>query len=489
MYKKTDPQMSFIDDFYIPFGGFLRSNNRWVILARNIPWEAIEAKYASLFSDVGQPAKPIRMAVGSLIIKERMQFSDEELVLQVAENHYLQYFLGLKAYQDAPPFDPSVLTKWRKRFTADILKDINRMIIEAQKAKQTPPPSGGAPRSSGEGEDRSAGADNRPNAGKMIIDATCAPADIKYPTDIGLLSDAREKLEELIDLLHAPLRNQSPKPRTYRQKARRIYLNIAKQKQPRSKSVRKAIGKQLRYIARDLRIIQALQKQERAAELTQRQQQYLETIRTLYSQQHQMHQDRSHRIQDRIVSLHQPHVRPIVRGKARDFVEFGAKMEISVVDGYGYLEKLSWDAYNEGSELIGAIERYRQDHGCYPEAVLADRIYRNRTNLAYCKEKGIRLSGPRLGRPPKLEGDAGRIARQDNRERNAVEGKFGEGKRRYGLGRIMARLPETSGSVIAMQLLVMNLEKILRDLFGSILDRLFCSWIRCLSTMRPVHVG
>ena len=283
MYKKSDPQMNFIDDFYLPFGGFLRSDNRWVILSRNIPWEAIEAKYASLFSDVGQPAKPIRMAVGSLIIKERLQLSDEELVLQVAENHYLQYFLGLKTYQDIPPFDPSVLTKWRKRFTADILKDINRMIVEAQKAKQTPPPPGGAPSSSGGGDNGSSDADNRPNAGKMIIDATCAPADIKYPTDIGLLSDAREKLEELIDRLHAPLRTQGPKPRTYRQKARRIYLNIAKQKQPRGKSVRKAIGKQLRYIARDLRIIQALQQQAGAAQLTQRQQQYLETIRTLYS--------------------------------------------------------------------------------------------------------------------------------------------------------------------------------------------------------------
>ena len=75
MYKKPDPQMNFIDDFYLPFGGFLRSDNRWVILARNIPWEAIESKYASLFSDVGQPAKPIRMAVGSLIIKERLQLS------------------------------------------------------------------------------------------------------------------------------------------------------------------------------------------------------------------------------------------------------------------------------------------------------------------------------------------------------------------------------------------------------------------------------
>ena len=167
-----------------------------------------------------------------------------------------------------------------------------------------------------------------------------------------------------------------------------------------------------------------------------------------------MYQNRTHQVEDRIVSIHQPHVRPIVRGKARSFTEFGAKVEASIVDGFSFLEQLSWDAFNEATGLKEAVEKYRQRYGCYPEAILADRLYRNRENLAYCKELGIRLSGPKLGRPAKVAGDEKQLAIDDNRKRNAIEGKFGEGKRIYGLNRIMARLPETSACVIAMQFLV-----------------------------------
>ena len=189
-----------------------------------------------------------------------------------------------------------------------------------------------------------------------------------------------------------------------------------------------------------------------------------------------MYQTGSHRIPDRIVNLYQPHIRPIVRGKAGAAVEFGAKIAISLQNGYSRIEKLSWDSFNEASTLIDAIERYRQRYGCYPEAMLADRIYRNRENLAYCKAYGIRMSGPRVGRPivdAVLKKADKRLEQQDARERNAVEGKFGEGKRKYSLSRIMARLKETAESVIDMQFFVMNLEHKLRVLFVQILSALF----------------
>ena len=112
-----------------------------------------------------------------------------------------------------------------------------------------------------------------------------------------------------------------------------------------------------------------------------------------------MYKAKNHRVTDRIVNLYQPHVRPIVRGKASAAVEFGAKVAISIENGICRIEKLSWDAFNEASILIESVERYKDRHGHYPEAVLADRIYRNRDNLAFCKENNIRLSGPRLGRP------------------------------------------------------------------------------------------
>jgi hypothetical protein len=192
----------------------------------------------------------------------------------------------------------------------------------------------------------------------------------------------------------------------------------------------------------------------------------LETIRELYRQQKYLYDHKTNSVENRIVSISQPHVRPIVRGKARANVEFGAKLAVSVVNGFAYMEKLSWDNFNEGMTLKEAIERYRLRHGCCPESVHVDKIYRTRANILYCLERGIRISGPRLGRPPKEPDPVARKqAHRDALDRNCSEGKFGEGKRRYGLNLIKAKLQETSETVIIINLIVMNLAHLYRGLF------------------------
>lgn len=102
--------------------------------------------------------------------------------------------------------------------------------------------------------------------------------------------------------------------------------------------------------------------------------------------------NKTHTVENRIVSISQPYIRPIVRGKSKAPVEFGAKLDLSVENGLGRIEKISFEAYNESEVLIPAIENYYKRNGHYPERVLADKIYRNRINLAYCKERGIRLA-------------------------------------------------------------------------------------------------
>ena len=149
--------------------------------------------------------------------------------------------------------------------------------------------------------------------------------------------------------------------------------------------------------------------------------------------------------------MSQPHIRPIKRGKAGRDTELGAKLSLSVVDGYSFVDRLSWDNYNESQDLIGQIEAYRQRIGFYPESVHADPIYRTRANHAYCKERGICLSGPSLGRQPQNVSAADkRQVLTDEAIRNAMEGKFGQAKRRFGLGRIMAKLANTSGAQITL---------------------------------------
>jgi hypothetical protein len=215
-------------------------------------------------------------------------------------------------------------------------------------------------------------------------------------------------------------------------------------------------------------------------------------IQELYRQQLWMHENRCHSISDRIVSISQPHVRPMVRGKANSPVEFGAKISVSLVNGFSFVDRICWDAYNESGDLQSQIERYRERFGCYPESVHADQIYRTRDNRRYCKKHGIRLSGPPLGRPKMMtESNASelkeqrRIHRQDELDRIAIEGKFGQGKRRFTLSRIMAKLAKTSEAVITMSFIVMNLERLLSILLYFLLY--FCR--RCPISLRLGDAG
>jgi hypothetical protein len=153
------------------------------------------------------------------------------------------------------------------------------------------------------------------------------------------------------------------------------------------------------------------------------------------NQQKYMYDNNVHSVPDRIVSISQPYIRPIVRGKAAAPVEFGAKFDLSLDEnGLGRIEKLSFDAYNESDVLVDAAERYKDRTGRYPERILADKIYRNRINLQYCKEHSIRLSGPSLGRPKKDQSADKKLEYIDNADRVAVERAFSLAKRAYSMG-------------------------------------------------------
>jgi transposase, IS5 family len=481
MYRDRERQVTLQEDPLSFMGARLDPQNRWIQLVKLIPWMKIEEKYNQTFENAkeGNPAKSCRIAIGSLIIKERMQLSDRETVEMIAEHPYLQYFIGMDSFQSIAPFDASTMTMFRKRLTPEMMEDINQMIINRDE-KDDPDDQELSGDGNSDISDPCEESESQ-NAGTIILDATCAPADIHYPTDVSLLNESREKLEELIDTLHDS--KQGVKPRTYRENARRDYLRFVRSRKPRLKTIRKAIRQQLGYVRRDLVIVDKLLTASDNS-LSNRQNEYLETIHELYHQQETMYKDRTHRIPDRIVSIHQPWVRPIVRGKATADVEFGAKISISMVDGYASIEKLDWDAYNESVDLMEIIERHKTRTGKYPERILADKIYRTRNNLKYCEHRNIRFNGPKLGRPPKdkdLYSEQKRLEKQESGERNAVEGKFGEGKRCYGLSRVMTRLKGTSVVSIYMTFIVMNLERKQRDIIFTIYR-----WLLHLKFSMPV---
>ncbi len=463
-------------DFYLPFDGELNPNNRWVKLAEIIPWDELGEVYNyNLHPTMGAPAISSRIVIGSMIIKHVKKLSDEDVIEDIRENPYYQYFLGFQDFQYRTIFVPNLFVEIRKRLGLEQIGKINELFLSRIEGDGT---EDDLPEALLEGDNADNQKQTDKHSGMLIIDASVAPSDIRYPTDVDLLNNAREKSEVLVDSLWQP-DSGGIKPRTYRRVARKEYLAFTRQRKPGKKKIRKAIGQQLGYLCRNLSHIDCmLDNFTDSFPLNFKQQRMLWIIKELYRQQKWMHVNHKHAIEDRIVSIYQPHVRPIIRGKAGKRTEFGAKISAVVINGNLYLDNLNWNAYNESHDLIGAVEKYKERFRFYPESVNADKIYWNQDNRRFLKSMGIALyGGAPLGRP-KIDSQMSPEEKRDHREkskrRNWIEGKFGEGKRRYGLGLVMAKTMKTSESClpgvqtgIAMVIFVINIARYWRDLFLS----------------------
>ncbi len=452
MYKRHTGQVSMLESPEM-FGSLpLDPNNDWIKLSKLVPWREFDLRYADNFrSKKGQRAIDSRMALGALLIKPAYKaLSDEDITIEIAMNPYLQYFLGLHEYRYECPFDPSMMTRFRQRITPEMLAWVNDRII-GRKAEQDKKDDDDTGSSSGgqAAENKGGETPKEANEGTIILDATCAPQNIRFPTDASLLNEAREKAEDIIDSLHKMGLSEGKKPRTYREKALRKYNSFSKARKKTVKMIRTIIRQQLGYLNRDLGIIDDYERRHPGClgKLPNRKQKLLQVIRVLFSQQEYMYRTGTHKVPDRIVSISQDWVRPIVRGKQTADVEFGAKVEMSVVDGFLRIEDLRWDAYNESTTFQESVESYRKAYGHYPARVLADTIFRTRENLRYCKEHGIHLNGPKLGKPfadPEEAKRHKKLEWLESGERGEIERDFGVGKRRYSLDCIVTKLKETS---------------------------------------------
>jgi len=492
MIRYRSEKQQTLDGFETPFQTALDPDNRWVKLSEYVPWDELaEGYYAGLSSSQGRPAKDARLVIGAVIIKHKLCLSDEETVLQIQENPYLQYFAGLPGYTREPPFAPSLFVEIRKRMGQAVFESFHQAILGAVQAEKTKgkrgaagtehradasdhdedPPGGGL-------EDKEAVEPVAPThrQGKLILDATVAEQAIRYPTDLSLLNEARQFSEQIIDLLY-PKTGWTCKPRTYRQKARQSFLAVAKRRRPGRRTLRRAIKQQLQYLRRNLGHIERLMDTWAMGTPIPLPRWLLHrywVIQHLVDQQWQMYRTNTRRCDHRIVSISQPHVRPIVRGKQDKAVEFGAKLSVSL-DGAGLarVDHLRWDAFHEGQDLPAQVEAYRERYGHYPEAVLGDPLYGTRANRSYLKARGIRFAGKPLGRQKKITEDnreeLKRLKAQRREEylqRIPIEGKFGQGKNGYRLNYIRAKRADTSSAWINSIFLVMNLLILLRVFFA-----------------------
>ena len=472
-----------IAEFDWPFQTDLDENNRWVRMSDCIPWDELaDSYYQGLSAQTGRPAKNARLVIGAVIIKHKLCLSDAETVLQIQENPYMQYFVGLASYQMEAPFAPSLFVEIRKRMGQSVFEGFHRAIVEAHDGEKENIESNSKNQkeldtkqqeesddSSSTASDNADDTQKEPSThqGKLILDATVVEQAIRYPTDLSLLNEAREFSEQIIDILYIHT-SMDKKPRTYREKARQAFLGIVKQRRPGGKKLRRGIKRQLQYLRRNLgHIEQLLSYWPEGTELPLPRWLLYRywVIQHLYDQQWGMYQTKTRRCDHRIVSISQPYVRPIIRGKQNKAVEFGAKLSVSLTgEGFAQVDNLRWDAFHEGLDLKSQVEAYRERTGHYPEKVLADPLYGTRENRRYLKQKDIHFAGKPLGRPKKVTEENQAEMKQLKAQRRAdylqripIEGKFGQGKGGYRLNYIRAKRADTSMAWINSIFLVMNL--------------------------------
>jgi hypothetical protein len=436
-----------IEEFATPFEMEIDCQNRWVKLSNLIDWDILVKGYvAKMNFTEGRPAVSPRVAIGALLVKHRLKLSDEETLRTVQENVYIQYFLGYNSYRAKLAFAPSLFVEIRKRMGLDEFNRFNDFLCSQVAEKE---------------DGIKVNGEQPSNRGKLQLDATVCDQYIKYPTDLDLLNEARQFSEAIIDELYLKGSLTTKKPRTYRQVARKAWLNVSKKKNKTIKEIRKAIRQQLNYLQRNFKAINnQLDEFGGHVPLSRYLHKNYFVIQHVYRQQAKMYKEKTNQCEDRIVSIHQPHVRPIVRGKQNRKVEFGAKINVGLSNGMARIDRLDWNSYNEGCDLKTQVKAYKDIHGHYPELLQVDRIYANRENRKWLKDLGIRLTAEPLGRKPqkeKLSRKEKNKRKKEFNERNHIEGKFGQGKNGYNLNRIRTRLKSTSESTIACIFMIMNL--------------------------------
>ena len=280
----------------------------------------------------------------------------------------------------------------------------------------------------------------------MYTSATCYESEMRYPTDAKLLWEGIEKSYGTMCGLSSGLGVR--RPRTKYLDVRKANLSYRKRRRHTKGQTRKITRRLLDLLGKILGEIRNLRQSHKESEdlLTKREKGDLEIIGKMHEQQesHFESGNRRESIPDRIVSISKPYVRPIVRGKETKSVEFGAKVNNILVDGVSFIDKLSFDAFNEGTRLTDCLSLHKRLFGVEVRKVGGDAGYAGAVNRDYCKEHDITTSFSKRGRPSSGKKVKDAIRQELARVRaTAMEGSFGTQKEHYDLKRVKARTEKT----------------------------------------------
>ena len=433
MYRRKDRKTIPLFPELFPFGGKLDENNRWLRIADLVAWEELEEEYAKHFSDVGRPATDAQLVIGLLLLKHMTGLSDVGIVQDVLENPYMQAFCGYEKFVTEELLDPSTLTRMRERLGLEFFKELEaktyKLLMDRKIIK----------------------------AKGMLVDATVFPEKIKYPNDVGLLNDVREWLDRQIKKLGKIV---GKKYRTYPRRSRKEYLNFSKKKTKTKKVINKAKKQMLQYVRRNIKHLKDAIEQikVRGGKVKEHIIEKLRVAEKIFHQQQEMYKRKSNRVEERIVSLHRAYVRPIKRGKQGKKTEFGGKGALVEVGGFLFLDYFEHRAFAEEELLADHLAGYMSRFGKLPPYASMDAKYGTEENRELAEKLGVRASFKRRGRKPKTVDSQDRWFKKKQRERNRIEGRFGNGKEHYGLDRVKYSIKDGSEIWVRAGILAMNLK-------------------------------
>jgi len=368
--------------------------------------------------------------------------SDEIVVEEFMESPYIQAFCGHEMFvTDQAVMDPSLMSKQRKRLGKEFFEKFEKEVLGVLIENKIIRPK------------------------DHMLDATVIPANVEYPTDVKLVNRCREWLAKTIQVMRQAFKIKE-KIRTYTRKARAAYTNFQRKRRRTKKLVRKAHKQMLQFTKRNIRQLMTLL-EEYAKRLTKKKREFvfkrLAVVLEIYRQQWGMWKEKSHQVKDRIVSLHLPHIRPMVRGKDGRAVEFGPKVLLSWVDGFCFLDHFAFNAYNEAEKAEKSLKKYKGRFGEFPKVSIGDGIFGNRKNRQKLKELRIKNAFKPLGRPPARTKAQKTWMKGKLKLRNGhMEGIIGHVKNNFGLDRINYRIDGGEEIWTRMGLLGMNLSTALK---------------------------
>jgi hypothetical protein len=440
MVISTDPQAHFGD---LPFGAFVfNANHPLLKLAAAIRWEPLLKRLQAFYSpDHGRPSIPLRAQAGTLMLKHLKHLPDREAVRHVEENLYAQRFCGLSPAQASGYMSPATgLTHFRAKLGPQGMALIAQVLTCAAHGKALK------------------------KGGQLILDTTCVPLDILYPTDIRLLERCRR---EILRLLHrAKALGLKLAYRTYSRTARKVFVSFTKLAKPKAKT-RQRVHKQLcQFVRRNLkqladlrgRATQALGPRCQAEPVLRRFLKQLKVtegkVRTILHQQAQVRRGVVS-IPHRIVSFHKDHVRPIVRGKFPLGTEFGPKVLVAVVKGLLHVLGVFPTNVADATLVVPGLRWFKTTFGRFPKEVLGDRGFYSRLRVRW-------LTRLAIGAGLHPRGKRRSLARRLIRQRLPVEAFISLAKRKFGWGRCRVRIPEHEASWIHLGAAALNAHRAFR---------------------------